>query len=95
MKQLSVLAFLPLILISSISTANQGQELHQANCVECHSRMTGGEGTVIYKRNDRLAKNLTALRVRVSHCANGTKAGWNQSQINAVTDYLNGQFYHY
>ena len=95
MKLLPSLLLLPLILTTHIALADEGQALHQSQCVECHSRMTGGEGTVIYKRDDRIAKNLDELKQRVTHCSKGSNTGWSDIEISAVTDYLNNQFYHY
>ncbi|MFK8027449.1 MAG: hypothetical protein AB8C40_05250 [Gammaproteobacteria bacterium] len=93
--------FLPALLLSALtfttftSHADNGEALHQAECIECHSRMTGGDGHVIYTRDERIAKNAAELNARVTHCANGANTGWNSTQINAVTDYLNEQHYHY
>ena len=85
------------LLISLLQTgfAGQGQTLHTSECIECHSRITGGDGHVLYTRNDRLAITLEKLRQRVSHCAQGANTGWTNAQIKAVTEYLNSHFYHY
>jgi len=95
MKLLPSLLLLLLIFITLTSHAEDGQALHQSECVDCHSRITGGDGTVIYKRDESIITSLPELRTRVTHCANGAKTGWNEDQITAVTDYLNQQFYHY
>ncbi len=95
MKFLPSLLLLPLTLITLASHAEDGQALHQSECTECHGRITGGDGHVIYTRNERIARDATELKARVGHCTNGANTGWNQTQINAVTDYLNQQFYHY
>lgn len=88
-----------LLLFISISIhtalADDGQALHDSSCIECHSRMTGGDGHVLYTRDDRIAKNSQALKERVKHCAEGSNTGWDQSQINIVTHYLNDQYYNY
>lgn len=78
-----------------ITLAEQGQTLHDSQCIECHSRMTGGDGTVIYGRDDRLATTLEKLQQRVSHCSKGANTGWTETEIHAVTEYLNSTFYHY
>jgi mono/diheme cytochrome c family protein len=95
MKFLPSLLLLALTLITITSHAEDGQALHQTECIECHSRMTGGDGHVIYTRDERIVRNSAELKTRVTHCTNGANTGWNQTQINAVTDYLNEQFYHY
>ena len=95
MKLLPSLLLLSLTFISLSSYAEDGQALHQSECIECHGRMTGGDGHVIYTRDERIARNATELKARVTHCANGANTGWNDTQINAVTSYLNEQYYNY
>lgn len=89
------IVFLFLILFSGISLANEGEQLHQSNCVTCHSRMTGGDGTVLYERADRIARTLNELNQRVEYCANGANAHWNKTQLGIVSQYLNESFYQY
>ncbi len=88
---------LTFITIGNISFAeeSQGQVLHQSNCVECHSRMTGGDGTVIYKRDDRIARTYKELDSRVTHCAKGANTGWSKPEVDVVTQYLNEQYYQF
>ncbi len=95
MKRLPSLLLLPLMTITFTSQAEDGEALHLSQCIECHSRMTGGDGHVIYTRDKRIADNAVELKARVTHCANGANTGWNELQINAVTNYLNQQHYHY
>ncbi|MDW3094988.1 MAG: cytochrome c [Gammaproteobacteria bacterium] len=95
MKLLPVLLLQLLILISLTAHAQDGQALHQSECIECHSRMTGGDGHVIYSRDDRIVKNISELSTRVTHCSNGANTGWNANQIDAVTKYLNERYYNY
>lgn len=75
---------------SAIAT---GSELHAASCVECHSKMTGGDGSVLYKRTDRIVTSKNALSERVKHCANGANTNWDLDQIKLVTEYLNTSYY--
>ena len=75
--------------------ANEGQELHQAQCIECHSNMTGGDGSVLYKRDDKIVQSMLQLEKRVTHCATGADTDWDKVQLKAVIDYLNKNFYLY
>ena len=77
------------------SNSLEGKALYESHCIECHSRMTGGDGHVIYTRDDRIAKDITQLSARVAHCAKGSNVNWSESEINLVTNYLNEQYYHY
>ena len=95
---MKLLIFLLLLVCSfgiSLSSAKDGEILHQSKCIECHGRMTGGEGTVIYKRDDRIAGNKNELRRRVSSCSEGGNTGWGSAKKSAVVDYLNEKFYKY
>ena len=84
------------ILLTSITLAqDHGQKLYQAKCIECHSRMTGGEGEVIYERKNSIVSSLAELNQRVTHCAEGANTGWSQEEIKSVTEYLNQQHYHF
>ncbi len=80
---------------SPVISAADGKSLHNNNCIECHSRMTGGDGHVLYTRDDRIANTLGALHERVEYCSHGINSGWTESEINAVTQFLNEQYYHF
>lgn len=75
--------------------AEDGQSLHETHCVECHSRMTGGDGHVLYSRDERIVKNLSALKARVNYCSEGSNTGWSETEVNHVMNYLNDQYYRY
>lgn len=75
--------------------ASQGSELHAEQCIDCHARMTGGEGTVLYQRDDSLIHSIDELTARVSHCAAGANSDWDEKQIEAVVKYLNENFYNF
>lgn len=100
MKKISsVLATSLILAITGFSPitaqAIDAETLHNASCVECHSRMTGGDGSLLYSREERLIHDQTALLARVSRCAIGAQSGWSDTEIKAVTHYLDEQFYHF
>lgn len=69
--------------------AERGHKLHEAQCQDCH-------GTGVYTREDRKITSLGQLKAQVQRCAgNAAKADWNALQVQAVTDYLNQEFYHF
>jgi cytochrome c553 len=84
-----------ILLFASNVFAEDGKTLYQASCIECHSRMTGGDGTVLYQRDDKIVSSLIELHDRVAHCANAAATNWSEADIQAVTDYLNENFYHF
>ena len=84
-----------MLTLSNFAWAGEGQDLYQTQCIECHGKMTGGDGSLLYKRDDRIAVSMHALEDRVKHCAKGANANWNSAQIKAVTEFLNNSFYQY
>lgn len=95
--QLKMKFTLFLLVVSSIHTAyaDQSQTTYDLQCIDCHSRMTGGDGHVIYTRDERIAHNIHQLKARIAHCVAGSKADWSESDIESVTQYLNDQYYRF
>lgn len=73
--------------------AIDAETLHDASCTDCHSRMTGGDGSLLYTREERLVHNQTELLARVNRCAVGAQSEWSDAEIKAVSHYLDEQFY--
>ena len=70
-----------------------GNTLHDKQCVACHVRLMGGDGSSIYTRDERIIKSLTALRQRVSMCATQIDAKWFPEDEDNVAAYLNQRYY--
>ena len=73
--------------------AELGQELHQQNCISCHANMTGGDGSAIYTRSDRLIDNRDSLETQVQRCATNQDLQWFTDEVEAVADYLDENYY--
>ncbi len=73
--------------------AKLGQAMHDKQCVNCHVRQVGGDGSRVYTRPDRKIASLSALRQRVAFCSNQTNAGWFPEDEEHVTAWLNQQYY--
>ncbi len=73
--------------------ADNGQALHTENCIACHAAMTGGDGSVLYTRDDRNVINMQALGKQVHRCQSSLDLGWTTDQIDSVQKYLNSSFY--
>ena len=99
MKKISsVLATSLILAITGFSPitaqAIDAETLHNASCTECHSRMTGGDGSLLYTREKRLVNNQTELLALVNRCATlSVEGGWSDAEIKAVSHYLDEQFY--
>lgn len=62
--------------------------LHTQYCVQCHQ-------SEVYTRANRRIKDLGALRNQVQRCDENIGLRWFDDDINAVTQYLNDQYYHF
>jgi len=63
-----------------------GKKLYDDNCQGCHD-------TRIHTRPNRIIHTYGDLANRVKFCDAQVKAGFNDEQLKAVTDYLNTAFY--
>ena len=70
-------------------------ELHRSHCVGCHARMTGGDGTLVYKRDDSIVHNKQELLQRVTYCSNGAHTDWSETEVISVTNFLNAVIYNF
>lgn len=79
----------PILLLSApvVSlAASDGKAIYNKSCTGCH-------GTEVFTRADRRVNNLGKLKNRVKQCSYAVEAKWFDEEINAVTDYLNKNFY--
>ena len=72
-----------------------GKELHDKNCIACHARLYGGDGSKMYMREGRLLSTQLDILQRVATCNAMTKTGWFPEQEAEVAAYLNQQYYHF
>lgn len=75
--------------------STHGKELHNANCIQCHSNMFGGDGSGIYTRPNRRVRSLQGLEKQVRFCAQNLGHTWFDDEIQEVSNYLNREFYHF
>ncbi len=94
---LAVITLLSLTSVIALQTtyAQDGASLHSSNCVACHAAMTGGDGSVLYTRDDRNVKSLDALSKQVKRCQSSLELNWTNDQVNSVRQYLNTSYYHF
>ena len=72
----------------------KGAALHKSKCVSCHnSMMPNGKGEELYSEDFRKMKSASELRTMVEFCANRTRSGWFDEEIDHVSRYLNDQHY--
>ena len=80
------LAMAPLLLYAQHEF--DGKQLHDANCISCHT-------ADIYTRENRIVNNYRQLQERVRQCELANELTWFEEEIDAVITYLNSNFYHF
>ncbi|MGI9304281.1 MAG: c-type cytochrome [Gammaproteobacteria bacterium] len=78
---------------ASAADAERGKALHEAQCTACHAAMTGGDGTVLYTRDDRRAISMEKLNREVRYHVTSLELDWGEEDIVAMVEYLNGSYY--
>jgi cytochrome c2 len=91
MKKILLVIFistLSVVMSSSLlaADAKKGKELYDAKCHGCHD-------TRIHTRPNRIIHTYSDLVNRVKFCDNASKAGFSDSDMADVTEYLNDTFY--
>ncbi|MGC8733388.1 MAG: c-type cytochrome [Halothiobacillaceae bacterium] len=63
-----------------------GKKLYSENCVKCH-------GAEKYARPDRKVHSMSNLKTYVQGCATNLSLSWFEDEVDAVTAYMNKEFY--
>lgn len=72
-----------------------GKALHDKDCISCHQRMYGGDGSRIYTRDGRVLSDKLELLQRVAACNAQMNTGWFPDEEAHVARYLNQQYYQF
>jgi mono/diheme cytochrome c family protein len=73
----------------------RGARLHSTHCTACHGDMTGGDGSALYTRSQRLVSSLQHLKARVRYCQSGMDLAWSLQEIADVVKYLERRYYRF
>lgn len=93
--KLSVFLFSIFITAGHAADFESGKSLHDGNCINCHAKLVGGDGTAIYTRENRKIESYTALNKQVRRCRDSLGMPWPEDQIMDVIHYLNKSFYRF
>jgi len=64
----------------------EGQKLHDAHCVSCHT-------SSVYTRKDRQVKSLGALNEQLGECTHAAQVTLSETEQKSIVKYLNERFY--
>jgi mono/diheme cytochrome c family protein len=73
--------------------ASVGASLHDKDCVGCHVRRMGGDGTTIYTRADRRVTSPAKLDAQIAACNSQLAAGYFPEEEAHIAAYLNLHYY--
>ncbi len=96
MKTASKFGALMFIVVSLTSHADEntsGKTLHEQHCDGCHANMLGGDGSLLYTRNNRRINDMSELHNQVRRCENRLGLKWFEDDIEKVITYLNDNYY--
>jgi mono/diheme cytochrome c family protein len=90
----AMLGMLPYASASGADAA-AGKALHEEHCIACHERLTNGEPTSLYTRENRLVTSLDGLEKQVRRCEQSLELRWFDEDVDNVAEYLNQTYYHF
>ncbi len=77
------------------SDAENGKQLHEDNCIACHTSQMNGDANKMYTRPDRKVKSYQGLQKQVQKCRDTLDLTWFDEEVNDVVAYLNQTFYNF
>ncbi|HEX4885820.1 MAG TPA: cytochrome c [Casimicrobiaceae bacterium] len=73
--------------------AKAGAVMHEKDCVACHVRRVGGDGSAMYTRADRRVTTPAKLKAQVAACNTQLGAGYFPEEEEHLSAYLDLQYY--
>lgn len=73
--------------------AAAGAALHAKDCVACHVRRMGGDGTLMYTRIDRKVTTPEKLQAQIAVCNAELSTGYFPDEEAHVAAHLNRSYY--
>lgn len=73
--------------------AKVGAAMHEKDCVACHVRRLGGDGSAMYTRGDRRVTSPAKLRAQVAACNTELGTNYFPEEEDHLSAYLNLQYY--
>jgi len=84
----------PAEVVEEKQDVSQGKQLHDENCISCHTTRTkNADPNTLYTRENRKVNNLNGLQAQVERCVTVLNVEWFDDEIDSVVNYLNTDFY--
>ncbi|MDP1525578.1 MAG: cytochrome c [Rhodocyclaceae bacterium] len=93
LRPLLAVAALTLATTGTAADVARGKALHDKQCVSCHIKRFGGDGSEMYLRADRLIRDRKALGQRVATCNAMVNAGLFPEDEADIAAYLAQRYY--
>lgn len=93
LRPLLATAALALATTGAAADVARGQSLHDKQCVSCHIKRYGGDGSEMYTRADRKIRDLKSLGQRVAACNAMVNAGLFPEDEADIATYLEQHYY--
>lgn len=91
----AILATLPLVQAQPRPSgdAKAGAAMHEKDCVACHVRRVGGDGSAMYTRPGRKVTTPAKLRAQVAACNTELGTGYFPEEEEHLAAYLDLHYY--
>lgn len=70
-----------------------GKWLVEKHCISCHASSFGGDGSMVYLRENRLVKDAKGLLAQIRRCNTNLNLRWFEEEELHVAAYLNQLYY--
>jgi mono/diheme cytochrome c family protein len=75
--------------------AKAGATIHAKDCVACHARLSGGDGSALYTRPEHKVTTAAKLRSQVAFCNTQLSTHYFPEEEEHLAAYLNLRYYHF
>jgi len=90
MKKTTLFIALALSATGVLADPENGRELHEESCVECHMMR---DHSALYTDKERKVDSLHALGGQISGCVQALNISWFPEEERDVVEYLNATYY--
>lgn len=90
-----ILAGFVILATATAEDLQNGKNLLNAQCTQCHIKLSGGDGSGIFTRKDHRVTSLPGLIRQVDRCKASIGVTWTEAQTADVVAYLDSTYYHF